>query len=150
MCILDFLFAIYSKIIKLNNDIFRKNYSMNLVGLTVALFFIIGYSWPLNTLFFNPSSFVSSIIETKHYTVAQNSNIEKLTPKKLNVKIIKPDTDNDEIQEQEKDIFVKENDDYQEELIEKNEPDTTDSFLTGDYEDIIFSDVFDSWYREKN
>ena len=65
---------------------------MKLLGLTVLLYFITGYSWPLNTLFFDPVSFFSNLIESKVHTVVQHDiPKEQPTPKKIEIKTIKPE-----------------------------------------------------------
>ena len=133
---------------------------MELVGLTMIIYFVTSYSWSMNTLFFNPSEFFSSVIESQIKTSKQQKmweekqNIE--SPKKVIIKTIT----NDNPQSQETQEETQE--EIQESISsdtwfdipdvvtnEKNESVDTDPLLdSNDYEEIVFSDVFDEEYRQ--
>ena len=126
---------------------------MKLLGLTLLLYFITGYSWPLNTLFFDPVSFISNLIESKVHTIAQHDiPKEQPTPKKIEIKTIKPEepeTPNlqePEVQENEVSTWYIPD----EEINKNNEPDIDSLLDLEQYEEIVFNDVFDSWYRDEN
>ena len=126
---------------------------MKLLGLTVLLYFITGYSWPLNTLFFNPTSFFSNFIESKVHTVAQHDiPKEQPTPKKIEIKTIKPEEPEKKIiqepEPQGNELFTWYIPD--EEINKNNEPDIDSLLDLEQYEEIVFNDVFDSWYRDEN
>lgn len=126
---------------------------MKLLGLTVLLYFITGYSWLLNTLFFDPSSFLTNLMESKVHTVAQHDiSKEQPTPKKIEIKTIKPEEPEKKIVEE---PGVQENEINtwyipNEEINKNNEPDIDSLLDLEQYEEIVFNDVFDSWYRDEN
>ena len=126
---------------------------MKLLGLTALLYFIIGYSWSLNTLFFDPASFLSNLIESRVHTVAQhNIPKEQPIPKKIEVKTIEPEGPENKII-QEPEVQENEIDTWyipDEEINKNNEPDIDSLLDLEQYEEIVFNDVFDSWYRDEN
>ena len=126
---------------------------MKLLGLTALLYFIIGYSWSLNTLFFDPASFLSNLIESRVHTVAQhNIPKEQPIPKKIEVKTIEPEEPENKII-QEPEVQENEIDTWyipDEEINKNNEPDIDSLLDLEQYEEIVFNDVFDSWYRDEN
>ena len=127
---------------------------MKLIGLTIIMYFVTSYSWTLNTLFFNPSEFFSSIIESqiqRKNPQKQWEEIPNIEPsKKVTIKTIT--TDNSQSSEIQGIIEESGNvdiwyDSHEEEINEKNESVDTDPLLDSDeYEEIVFSDVFDSEY----
>ena len=135
---------------------------MKLVGLTMIIYFVTSYSWSMNTLFFNPSEFFSSVIESQIKT----SNQQKMWEEKQNIespkKVIIKTITNDNPQSQETQEETQE--EIQESISsdtwfdipgvvtnEKNESVDTDPLLdSNDYEEIVFSDVFDSEYRNED
>ena len=126
---------------------------MKLIGLTIIMYFVASYPWTLHTLFFNPSEFFSSIIESQIQTNNQQKQWEKILniepSKKVTIKTITPNnSQSSEIQE-----IIQESTnvdtwyDFPEEINEKNESVDTDPLLdSNEYEEIVFSDVFDSEY----
>ena len=126
---------------------------MKLLGLTVLLYFITGYSWPLNTLFFDPSSFLTNLMESKVHTVSQHDiSKEQPKPKKIEIKTIKPEEPEKKIVEE---PGVQENEINtwyipNEEINKNNELDIDSLLDLEQYEEIVFNDVFDSWYRDEN
>ena len=126
---------------------------MKLLGLTVLLYFITGYSWPLNTLFFNPASFLSNLIESRVHTVAQHDiPKEQPKPKKIEIKTIKPEEPEKKIIQEPKPQENEVSTWYipDEEINKNNEPDIDSLLDLEQYEEIVFNDVFDSWYRDEN
>ena len=133
---------------------------MKLVGLTMIIYFVTSYSWSMNTLFFNPSEFFSSVIESQIKTSNQQKmweekqNIE--SPKKVIIKTISNDNpQSQEIQEEiQESIGISSNTWYDIPDVvtnEKNESVDTDPLLdSNDYEEIVFTDVFDSEYRNED
>ena len=133
---------------------------MKLIGLTMIIYFVTSYSWSMNTLFFNPSEFFSSVIESQIKTSNQQKmweekqNIE--SPKKVIIKTITNDNpQSQEIQEEiQESIGISSNTWYDIPDVvtnEKNESVDTDPLLdSNDYEEIVFSDVFDSEYRNED
>ena len=129
---------------------------MKLVGLTMIIYFVTSYSWSMNTLFFNPSEFFSSVIESQIKTSNQQKmweekqNIE--SPKKVIIKTIT--NDNPQSQEIQEEIQESISSDTWFDIPdvvtnEKNESVDTDPLLdSNDYEEIVFSDVFDEEYRQ--
>ena len=129
---------------------------MKLVGLTMIIYFVTSYSWSMNTLFFNPSEFFSSVIESQIKTSNQQKmweekqNIE--SPKKVIIKTIT--NDNPQSQETQEEIQESISSDTWFDIPgvvtnEKNESVDTDPLLdSNDYEEIVFSDVFDEEYRQ--
>lgn len=127
---------------------------MKLIELTIVMCFISSYSWSLNTLFLDPSKAFSEFVESKIQTIIQKekNNVSNNTPsKKIERKTIKPEiSEAEETQER-----TQENDDIENQYYiseeEKNESDDTDSLLDSkEYEEIIFSDVFDSEYWDED
>ena len=131
---------------------------MKLIGLTMIIYFVTSYSWSMNTLFFNPSEFFSSVIESQIKTSNQQKmweekqNIE--SPKKVIIKTIT--NDNPQSQEIQEEIQESISSDTWFDIPdvvtnEKNESVDTDPLLdSNDYEEIVFSDVFDSEYRNED
>ena len=139
---------------------------MKLIGLTMIIYFVTSYSWSMNTLFFNPSEFFSSVIESQIKTSKQQKmweekqNIE--SPKKVTIKTIV--NNNPQPQEIQEGIQEEIQEEIQESISrdtwydvpdvvtnEKNESVDTDPLLdSNDYEEIVFSDVFDSEYRNED
>ena len=129
---------------------------MKLIGLTMIIYFVTSYSWSMNTLFFNPSEFFSSVIESQIKTSNQQKmweekqNIE--SPKKVIIKTIT--NDNPQSQETQEEIQESISSDTWFDIPdvvtnEKNESVDTDPLLdSNDYEEIVFSDVFDEEYRQ--
>jgi len=129
---------------------------MKLVELTMIIYFVTSYSWSMNTLFFNPSEFFSSVIESQIKTSNQQKmweekqNIE--SPKKVIIKTIT--NDNPQSQETQEEIQESISSDTWFDIPdvvtnEKNESVDTDPLLdSNDYEEIVFSDVFDEEYRQ--
>ena len=117
------------------------------------MYFVASYPWTLHTLFFNPSEFFSSIIESQIQTNNQQKQWEEILniepSKKVTIKTITPNnSQSSEIQE-----IIQESTnvdtwyDFPEEINEKNESVDTDPLLdSNEYEEIVFSDVFDSEY----
>lgn len=108
----------------------------------------------MNTLFLDPSKAFSEFVESKIQTIIQKekNNVSNNTPsKKIERKTIKPEiSEAEETQERNQ-----ENDDIENQYYiseeEKNESDDTDSLLDSKgYEEIIFSDVFDSEYWDED
>ena len=127
---------------------------MRLIGLTIVMYFISSYSWTLNILFLDPSKAFSELLESKIQTITkkEEDEVSNNTPsKKIERKTIKPETSEaEETQERNQ-----ENDDIENQYYiyeeEKNESDDTDSLLDSKgYEEIIFSDVFDSEYWDED
>jgi len=127
---------------------------MKLWGLTVIIYWLVGCSTPLNTLFFDPSAFLSSLKESQvNNTVQQEPIKEQPKPKVQKIEPAKNNTQDDaqineiventwEIQESETWVdIVKE---------KEKEPVITGSIFewSWDYEEIVFSDVFDEEYRQ--
>ena len=130
---------------------------MKLIGLTILMYFINGYSWSLNTLFINPSEFFSSIIESKIQTSIQQKQWEEIQNMEPSKKVTVRTVTNDnsqllEIQEVQENVNINNWYDLPEqEINEKNESVDTDPLLDSDeYEEIVFSDVFDSEYRNED
>ena len=131
---------------------------MKLIGLTMIIYFVTSYSWSMNTLFFNPSEFFSSVIESQIKTSNQQKmweekqNIE--SPKKVIIKTIT--NDNPQSQEIQEEIQESISSDTWFDIPdvvtnEKNESVDTDPLLdSNDYEEIVFTDVFDSEYRNED
>lgn len=129
---------------------------MKLLGLTVIIYLLAGCSTPLNTLFFDPSAFLSSLKESQvNNTVQQEPIKEQPKPKVQKIEPAKNNTQDDaqinevventwEIQESETWVdIVKEKE-------KEKEPVITGSIFewSWDYEEIVFSDVFDEEYRQ--
>jgi hypothetical protein len=124
----------------------------------MIIYFVTSYSWSMNTLFFNPSEFFSSVIESQIKTSNQQKmweekqNIE--SPKKVIIKTIT--NDNPQSQEIQEEIQESISSDTWFDIPdvvtnEKNESVDTDPLLdSNDYEEIVFSDVFDSEYRNED
>lgn len=130
---------------------------MKLIGLTIIMYFVTSYSWSLNTLFLNPFEFFPSIIESHIQTINQQNQWEKIQniepPKKVTIKTItNGNTQSSVDPEVQESINI--NTWYnplEEEINEKNESVDTDPLLDSDeYEEIVFSDVFDSEYRNED
>ena len=131
---------------------------MKLIGLTMIIYFVTSYSWSMNTLFFNPSEFFSSVIESQIKTSKQQKmweekqNIE--SPKKVTIKTIVNDNPQpQEIQEEIQESISRDTWYDVPDVVtnEKNESVDTDPILdSNDYEEIVFSDVFDSEYRNED
>ena len=125
---------------------------MKLLGLTVIIYWLAGCSTPLNTLFFDPSLFLSSLKESQvNNTVQQEPIKEQPKPKVQKKESVKNNAQNDaqtseiientwEIQESE--TWV--------DIVKEKEPVITGSIFewSWDYEEIVFSDVFDEEYRQ--
>ena len=125
---------------------------MKLLGLTVIIYWLAGCSTPLNTLFFDPSSFLSSLKESQvNNTVQQEPIKEQPKPKVQKKESVKNNAQNDaqtsEIVEntweiQDSETWV--------DIVKEKEPVITGSIFewSWDYEEIVFSDVFDEEYRQ--
>lgn len=125
---------------------------MKLLGLTVIIYWLAGCSLPLNTLFFDPSSFLSSLKESQvNNTVQQEPIKEQPKPKVQKKESVKNNAQNDaqtsEIVEntweiQDSETWV--------DIVKEKEPVITGSIFewSWDYEEIVFSDVFDEEYRQ--
>ena len=124
----------------------------------MIIYFVTSYSWSMNTLFFNPSEFFSSVIESQIKTSNQQKmweekqNIE--SPKKVIIKTIVNDNPQpQEIQEEIQESICRDTWYDIPDVVnnEKNESVDTDPLLdSNDYEEIVFSDVFDSEYRNED
>jgi uncharacterized lipoprotein YajG len=69
---------------------------MKLLGLTVIIYWLAGCSTPLNTLFFDPSSFLSSLKESQvNNTVQQEPIKEQPKPKVQKIEPAKNNTQDD-------------------------------------------------------
>ena len=131
---------------------------MKLIWLAIIMWLVTSYSWSLNTLFFNPSEFFSSVIESQIKTSKQQKmweekqNIE--SPKKVTIKTIVNDNPQpQEIQEEIQESISRDTWYDVPDVVtnEKNESVDTDPILdSNDYEEIVFSDVFDSEYRNED
>ena len=137
---------------------------MKLIWLAIIMWLVTSYSWSLNTLFFNPSEFFSSFIESQIKTSNKQKMWEEIqnieSPKKIIMKTIS--NDNPQTQEIQEDIQeeIQESVDISSNtwsdipdvvINEKNESVDTDPLLdSNDYEEIVFTDVFDSEYRNED
>ena len=131
---------------------------MKLIWLAIIMWLVTSYSWSLNTLFFNPSEFFSSFIESQIKTSNKQKMWEEIqnieSPKKIIMKTIS--NDNPQTQEIQEEIQESISSDTWFDIPdvvtnEKNESVDTDPLLdSNDYEEIVFTDVFDSEYRNED
>jgi len=125
---------------------------MKLLGLTVIIYWLAGCSTPLNILFFDPSAFLSSLKESQvNNTVQQEPIKEQPKPKVQKIEPAKNNTQDDaQINEIVENTWEIQESETWVDIVKEKEPVITGSIFewSWDYEEIVFSDVFDEEYRQ--